>query len=155
MNRNSVALMHLGSAAMAAALSASPDPEVQVKALREVPVTPPTVNGYPDRLSCAEDSPYFPGDQVLRTIGIKINGEVMPANVQEYCISERWADLQDGFDKKTKKRKLKRLTDVDIEPFTRPRPSKQVATETDRAMLDAAQAKRERKAAKLRAQTNG
>lgn len=155
MNRNPVALMHLGSAAMAAALSASTDPEVQVKALREVVIEPPNVNGYPDRASCSEDSPFYPGHEVLRNLGVKINGEVMPGNVQEYCVSERWADIQDGFDKKTKKRKLKRLTDVDVEPFTRPRPSKQIATETDRAMLDAAQAKRERKAAKLRAQANG
>lgn len=44
-----------------------------------------------DRASVDERSPYF--DPRFRTIGVTLNGKVMPNGVFEYCISEGWVSV--------------------------------------------------------------
>lgn len=102
-----------------------------------------------DRLSADPDSPYYPGKDLLRRVGVRINGEVMPSNVREFCVSGRWAILQK---KVSGKWQTETLTEVNVEVFDRHNHHQTEVTDADRARLAAAEAKRQRKAAKLRSQ---
>lgn len=100
-----------------------------------------------DRLSADPSSPYY-NKEVLRKIGVKVNGVPMPSNVREFCVSEGWVDVQR---KVSGKWEVERRTGVIVEPFERHNHQQNGhMTAGDHERLAAAEAKRQRKAAKLR-----
>ena len=113
----------------------------------------------PDRLSVDRASPHF--DDCYRRVRVWLDGRERQGDVQEYCISEGWIDVRqrgkggkfmtDGDGTYV----LTRLTGT-IEAAFRADPPRSTSTvqseESKQAALDAAAAKRARKAAKLKKQ---
>ena len=116
----------------------------------------------PDRLSVDRSSPHF--DDCYRRVRVWLDGVERQGDVQEYCLSEGWIDVR----KRGKGGKfmtngdgtyaLERLfgrVEATFRPVPTSTPSARQSEESKQAALDAAAAKRARKAAKLKKQMGG
>ena len=122
--------------------------------------TPPPSLSPPDRLSVDSSSPYF--DTCFKRVGVRVDGEERRGDVQEYCVSEGWALVRErnvlGKFKIDEKGQyvLKRMFGKIVAYFKDNRPTRRVASAYQQSAvsansaLEAAEAKRRRKAAKLR-----
>lgn len=111
-------------------------------------------NSIPDRVSIEKSSPFFWPS--YKKLGVRIDGEIRRRDVVEFCVSEGWAMVQvrDSFGRLVidpQKPGHWLLTKVEgaIEPYWIDNEQKK-AGPGDAARLAAAEAKRQRKAAKLR-----
>lgn len=102
-----------------------------------------------DRMSNDTRSPYYPGAEVLRRTGVRIDGKPAASNVSEACVSEGWVVYQ-KWSPKRKKHDLVRVDGVRVEFFERHNHKTNNPTEGDRLALEKAEEKRRRKAEKLR-----
>jgi hypothetical protein len=114
----------------------------------------------PDRLSVENSSPFF--DPCYARVAVRLNGEERRGDVQEYCMSEGWILTRIfGTSGKFKidgegRYVLKKLTGAvvaywkDGRPTRRSAPAYRQPPEAAQVALDAAAAKRARKAGKLR-----
>lgn len=103
----------------------------------------------PDRVSVESRSPYFWPE--FSTLGVKIGGRERLGDVVEFCVSEGWAKVRakgaNGrpFDDGTGHWATEKVIDM-IEPYIKKSPH----LRDDNSHIRAAEAKRARKAAKLR-----
>lgn len=146
----------LTAAAIAAAAMAHGAPSVIDDVRAPEPTTPP------DRLSVDRASPFF--NECYRRVGVRLNGIERLGDVQEYCMSEGWIDVRRRNGKKFAvgpggEYLLTRLTGDVVAYFKDNRPTRaaapayrQQSPESAKAALDAAAAKRARRAAKMRKQ---
>ena len=121
-------------------------------------------DGPPDRLSVDENSPFF--DLIYKRVGVRLNGIERQGDVQEYCVSEGWIDVRRRGSKGFLKDRegnwmLVRLHGTVLAYIKDGRPTRAAAPayqkqspEAAQAALDAAAAKRARRAAKRRAQSD-
>jgi hypothetical protein len=116
----------------------------------------------PDRLSVDRNSPHY--DDCYRRVRVWLNDVERMGDVQEYCVSEGWIDVRKrGAGGKFMTNgdgtyALERLTgtvEVAFKPTPKPVERDHQSEEQARAALDAAAAKRARKAAKLKKQMGG
>lgn len=110
--------------------------------------------GIPDRVSIEPGPHYWPG---YKKLGVKIDGEIRRADVVEFCVSQGWAmvHVKDKYGRKQADPSrpgflLNTRVEGVIEPYWIDRDQKK-AEPGDAARLAAAEAKRQRKAAKLAA----
>lgn len=107
----------------------------------------------PDRVSIEKGNPhYWPG---YKHLGVKIDGEIRRADVVEFCVSEGWAmvHVKDKYGRKQADPDrpgflLNTRVEGMIEPYWIDKDQKK-AEPGDAARLAAAEAKRQRKAARL------
>lgn len=111
------------------------------------------VGGIPDRVSLDPESPHYWPD--YRKLGVVIDGVNRPGDVHEFCVSEGWAMVRvrnakgqfkidparSGF--------LVERVEGRIEPYLRESMPDRRKTVGDAVAINAAEAKRQRKAAKL------
>lgn len=121
---------------------------------------PPPSLAPPDRLSVDIASPYF--DDCYKRVGVRVDGVERRGDVQEYCMSEGWVMIRErNAHGKFRLDKdggyvLTRLFGAVVAYFKDGRPTRKSApafrqtAEQASAHLSAAEAKRQRKAAKLR-----
>lgn len=119
----------------------------------------------PDRLSVDTDSPFF--DPIYKRIGVRLNGIERLGDVQEYCMSEGWIDVRRRNGRKFMtgpggEYLLTRLHGDVLAYLKDGRPTRVTAPvyqkqspEAAQAAIDAAAAKRARRAAKRSGQSNG
>ena len=119
----------------------------------------------PDRLSVDPESPFF--DPIYKRIGVRLNGIERLGDVQEYCMSEGWIDARrrngKGFLKGQDGEWLLTRLHGDVVAYlkdgrptrTAPATYQKQSPEAAKAALDAAAAKRARRAAKRAGQANG
>lgn len=115
----------------------------------------------PNHVCIDEESPHY--WQHYRLLGVKIDGLERKGDVHEFNVAEGWARVrrkngigQFMIDPENTRRFLTERIEGVIEPYLkRPLPAPPVFGASDQAALDAAAAKRARKAEKLRAQANG
>lgn len=115
----------------------------------------------PNHVCIDEGHPHF--WKHFRHLGVKIDGKERLGDVHEFNVAEGWATVRVKNDigqfkidpANTRRFLLERITGK-IEPYLKkPLPMAPAFGASDVAAISAAQAKRERKAAKLRAQANG
>jgi hypothetical protein len=111
----------------------------------------------PDHVSIDAKSPHFWDCYYL--LGVKIDGRERLGDVHEFCVSEGWAMVRarglDGkpYDDGTGHFAMEKITGR-IEPYLKkPLPGQKTLADAER--INAAEAKRQRKAAKLRQQFGG
>ena len=109
----------------------------------------------PDRVSLNPDSPWFwPG---YTRLGLMLDGAEQRGDVHEFCVSEGWIvrrcrNRMGQFMIENGEFKLEQLFG-EVSPYVKSRPEPRATDSGEQARLAAAQAKRDRKAAKRRAQS--
>jgi hypothetical protein len=109
----------------------------------------------PDHLSVDRSHPMF--SPIYKELGVRFNGEERQGDVQAYCVSEGWIDVR------TRSAKGKFIPQGSgfvverlygrVEPYFKREDAAEIAPpdpEGDRLRREAAQAKRDRRAAKLK-----
>lgn len=127
------------------------------------PGTTEAIHAPPDRLSVDTASPHF--DPCYRRVGVKFNGLDRQGDVQEYCVSEGWIDVrQRGAGGKFMVEsdgtyRLSRLHGEVVAYFRHgiapAAPDRRQTPEQAAERIAAAEAKRARKAEKLKKQMGG
>ena len=151
-------------ASLAAALAAAPHVALPLTGAAIADLLPqpesPVVFLPPDRLSVDVASPHF--DDCYKRVGVRIDGEERRGDVQEYCVSEGWIMTRErnaiGKFKINREGEyvLKKIFGTVVAYFKDRRPTRTAApvfrqtVEQATAALSAAEAKRQRKATKLR-----
>ena len=70
----------------------------------------------PDRLSTDPRSPYYNGDLLARSIGVRFGGKEK-TNVEEYCVSEGWIRVAAGTAKDRRGNPLTIKLTGPVEPY--------------------------------------
>lgn len=151
-----------GLALTAAAVAAAAMAHGAPLTIDEVRADDPRPANPPDRLSVDRDSPFF--DECYKRVGVRLNGVERLGDVQEYCVSEGWIDVRRRNGRKFAvgpggEYLLSRLPGDVVAYFKDNRPTRATAPayrqqtpESAKAALDAAAAKRARRAEKIRKQ---
>ncbi len=154
-----------GLALTAAAVAAAAMAHGAPLTIDEVRDDDPRPTSPPDRLSVDRDSPFF--DECYKRVGVRLNGIERLGDVQEYCVSEGWIDVRRWNGKRFMtgpggEYLLTRLHGTVLAYFKDGRPTRSAPSayqkqspEAAQARIDAAAAKRARRAAKLAKQSNG